>query len=327
MDASLLSNAEPRDSQYLARDRALRGLYFLNGFSTDGVLRAGSLFFIWCQFSTQQIGIAEAMIPWAQAFGGQTLGPLADVLRQRKLLFMCVQTISSLTMVSLSLKALHESFAMTAAVSCVVGLFNIGGPTFAAYTIDHLGTERKSEYGTFRLFNAISWGLGAIYIGLMDKFAGFDWVLYTYAALQVPVLLLVGIFLPRHNSSVPTDAAAGTATPRASVRVLCHALIRPRVLYFLFYAVALGMLVGCVERLLFAYVTYELHGPPHLCGFAVGCMVVFEIPIFLYGSTLLKRYAASEKQRAQHEHPTPVRTTTNGTVSSDPSLPRLQVRS
>ena len=59
-------------------------------------------------------------------------------------------------------------------------------------------------------------------------------------------------------------------------------------LYSLFELASYGVCTGAVEKLLFAYVTDDLHGPYRLCGYGVGMMVTLELPLFFCGESLLK---------------------------------------
>ena len=92
----------------------------------------------------------------------------------------------------------------------------------------------------------------------------------------------------RHTS---TDAArdddgatAGVEGKGAAAPRLADAVCTARMAFFLLEMCAIGVAFTVVEKFIFVYVLHELGGSQSLCGYSVAVTVVFEVPIFQYGT-------------------------------------------
>jgi len=65
-----------------------------------------------------------------------------------------------------------------------------------AYTLDLLGDERRGEYGRYRLWLAVSWGIGNALMGWVADHLGFDYNFVVSGALNLLAIGLMGAALP-----------------------------------------------------------------------------------------------------------------------------------
>jgi PPP family 3-phenylpropionic acid transporter len=96
---------------------------------------------------------------------------------------------------ALGMTATGSSLVAIAAVAVVLGAAS--GPLTAvadALTLGHLGPERMSEYGVFRVWASIGWGVGAVALGVLYAALGLGLLLPMYAAGLVVVALFVSRF-------------------------------------------------------------------------------------------------------------------------------------
>ena len=58
-------------------------------------------------------------------------------------------------------------------VCAACSFFNLSGGAINAYTLELLGAHRQGDYGKYRLWNSISWGLAATMAGQISDRLGF----------------------------------------------------------------------------------------------------------------------------------------------------------
>jgi len=76
----------------------------------------------------------------------------------------------------------------------------------------------------------------------------------------------------------------------ANTRIKCNDFCRVvgREIWFFALIIVFGMGLGVIDKLLFVYLTNELHATTSFCGLTVAVTVIIEIPLFHYGAKLLK---------------------------------------
>src|SRR5262249_62375856 len=67
-------------------------------------------------------------------------------------------------------------------------------PLTDALAMSTLGPERLRDYGSFRLWASLGWGIGAIAFGALLQVAGLGWMLPVYAVGVLACAAFVGLF-------------------------------------------------------------------------------------------------------------------------------------
>lgn len=67
------------------------------------------------------------------------------------------------------------SFTYIMAVMATMSFFGVGGGVLDSYTLDLLGDQERGKYGRYRLWLAVSWGVGNALMGLVADHLGFDY--------------------------------------------------------------------------------------------------------------------------------------------------------
>lgn len=90
----------------------------------------------------------------------------------------------------------NTGFSYILTVMVVMAFFAVSGGMLDSYLLDVLGDERRGEYGKYRLWLAVSWGVGNALMGLVADYVSFDYifivsgVLNTTAIGELPLPLL-----------------------------------------------------------------------------------------------------------------------------------------
>ena len=310
--AGLLAGRPPASPPQTVPLPLIKVLYFLNGWSGASFGRFATLFYVAKHLSSKQIGYIEAAQPLARAVGNQIAGWMADSLQRKKVIALLARCITTALLESFLFKSIGCTgcFYPILATMMVMAFFSVGGGLLDSYTLDALGEERQREYGKYRLWLAISWGVGNAVMGLVAE-ANFDNNFITFGVMNGLSILLMAMLLPartrdeiarvRERSAAAENAGTGeaniapgaTAVPQATLNrdsSFCEALCRWQVVVFLAEMTYFGVAASVVEKFLFIYLTNELNAPYSLCGYSVAMTVLFEIPIFHYASPLLRTW-------------------------------------
>jgi len=261
----------------------LKAVYFLLAFNSASWGRFGTIYYNEKGLSTTQIGLLEAIVPAIQVFAMPLWGILADKIRSRKLVSLCTSACSMSILVLLAFPQIAHDFHSILAITLSMACFSAGG-VIDAHTLDVLGKKYKHLYGRIRLWAAVSWGCGALFMGLLNDKYGFTPNFIVYGILTLSSLCILIKVLPRQTKS---EMAAKSSDVR--FRDLGIALIRPRMLFFLFQMMIFGALMSVIERLLFLYIENELHGSTLLCGVTVAITILFELPVFYFAGPLTRK--------------------------------------
>lgn len=287
----------------------MKVLYFLNGFSGASFGRFATLFYLSSprNFNAGQIGIIESVGPPVAFVGNTLFGWLSDELQRKKAVSLSTQVITTATITSFLVPQLGCCFEPILLLMATTAFFSVGGGVLDSYTLDLLGQRRRDEYGKYRLWLAVSWGVGNAAMGAVAEL-NFDYNLVGFCALNVLTIGLVATLLPARTSGevermnerrerAAVAAAAATASPGASpdggggkqsLRACVCTLCSARFVAFLLEAAFVGLAFTFTDKFLFVYLINELDGSPTLCGLSVACTVIFELPIFQCGAALLK---------------------------------------
>ena len=93
-----------------------------------------------------------------------------------------------------------DSYLRILLISSGIALFQTTS-VLDAHTMDFLGEEHKSMYGSIRLWTAVSWGAGCICMGFITDNYGFEYNFILFGAMCVTTLFLVGFGLPSRSES------------------------------------------------------------------------------------------------------------------------------
>jgi PPP family 3-phenylpropionic acid transporter len=184
--------------------------------------------------------------------------------------------------VALALAVSGSPFVAVAAVSAgLAATQSPQTPLTDALAVTTLGPTRLHEYGSFRLWASVGWGVGSIAFGALFQAAGLDWMLPVYAIGVVASAVYVG----RFRSSRPSVDA--TASRFGAVGdALAHV---PMLSMYL-----LGVFVfGASARAAWDFVPLRIAaggGGPLLVGVAAGVSAFVEIPFMRSSRSLLARF-------------------------------------
>eukprot|EP00945_MAST-04E_sp_MAST-4E-sp1_P001608 g1608.t1 len=225
-------------------------------------------------------------MPFVQLIAQPFWGVIADKFRNRKLVFMFTSALSTLSILSLAYDEFSDRYWKILLISAITSAFVSGG-IIDAYAVDELKKRgRADDYGRLRLWAAVSWGSGNCIMGFITDKYGFSSVFYIFGGFQFFNLVLTGYFIPDRTVDEAAAIVGGKSSPPLSV--LLVALTRMRVLVLLILIGVFGAGFAVVDRLLFVYLIDSFQASKLLCGLTVGMTVLFELPIFYYGKSILK---------------------------------------
>jgi PPP family 3-phenylpropionic acid transporter len=262
-------------------DRRLRRLYALVWTVFSAFL---PFFVLWLRdrgFSPSQIGVVLAVTALASVAAAPLWSHAADrragTVRTLQVAFVAAGVTA------LALAVVGSAFLAVIAVAAVLATAQSPQTPLAdALTVSMLGPSRLREYGSFRLWASVGWGVGAIAFGALFQAAGLGLLLPVYAAGLVASALYVGRF----------GRARPAAQERSSSRfgsvgdALAHV---PRLPLYL-----LGVFVfGASTHAAWDFVPLRIAsggGGPLLVGVAAGVSSFVEIPFMRSSGSLLDRF-------------------------------------
>jgi len=166
--------------------------------------------------------------------------------------------------------------------------------------LDYLGPRHQGQYGTIRLYTAISWGLGAVGMGWMtDHWGNFQANFTMYGTMMTTLIIVVAMSLPTRSKSEQLryensfrdndrDNGSMNFATRPRPQALFRILFRIPILVWLVQVMLIGTGMALVDTFLFVYLQNELHASTQLCGLTVGMTVLLELPIFHKSEFLLR---------------------------------------
>ena len=195
-------------------------LYFLGGFSGASFGRFSTIFYLSPprNFNAGQIGLIEAVGPPCALVGNTVFGWLADKLQRKKLVTLLTRIVTTATITAFLIPQLSCCFSSVMIVMGVTAFFSVGGGVLDAYTLDLLGQKRRGEYGKYRLWLAVSWGVGNVVMGLVAEH-NFDYNFIGYCALNSLTVVLMAALLPARL----VDEERRIAKRKADIAALANA--------------------------------------------------------------------------------------------------------
>lgn len=170
--------------------------------------------------------------------------------------------------------------------------------------------NRQTAYGKLRLWGAVSWGIAHPLLGwLLDAEHGDLFPLFAGNALAATTVVVCIMFLLRSewtDEQVPSEVSPSSecqadnavseigssslAGPKASMReVLSIICSSPEMLSMLVCSAACSMGMQHVFNFLFLFMKERFQAPDSLMGASVTVTVLFEVPIFALGESLVPK--------------------------------------
>jgi MFS family permease len=304
------------DGLPLSMSVLIKSLYFLDALGSSTWGRFSAIYYNLHGISSTRIGLIECLRTSVPTISMIVWGIVADRYHCRKTVWLFTKTSSTVILLMLALPWVYGSFSRILVASVSSQLFVSNG-LLDAYTLQLLGTEHKLEYGKYRLYASLSWGLGSIVMGAFVDYWSFEWLFLMFGVLATLMIMLVGAFIPNTSSSesqstsqqqLLEEPSTGNDIDDVQLQVepvpierpeahdddgrvsdLLKLALRPRVAVFLLEVVIMGAAMATVERLLFLYLVNDLGSSTFLCGLSVGVNVLFELPIFWFASSIMTR--------------------------------------
>jgi PPP family 3-phenylpropionic acid transporter len=274
-----MARTDARSSAHTRTDADLRRLYFLFGAAGAAFIPFYALLLRDRGLSPDDIGLILAVTSLAGVVATPFWSHAADT---RLGSAHTLQLACGIACVA-ALALLATGSSILAIAACAVVLGAAQGPQTAmtdALTLAQLGPVRLTEYGSFRLWASIGWGVGAVAFGAVFTALGLDAML-PFAALGLAVVALFVSRLPS-GRPLPTEERAGRF---GSVG---DAFRAPRMPTFL-----LGVLIVATStHAAWDFVPLRIAaggGGPFLVGISSGVSAFVEIPFIRWTTSLAER--------------------------------------
>lgn len=225
--------------------------------------------------SGPQIGALTAIPPLMLVIGASAWGAIADITAQHR------RILGFSLLGSILFGYLISSASQFQSLLAIVALYSFFispvGPLLDNSVLVALG-KRSDQYGKFRLWGAVGWGMAAPIIGAVIERAGFRWSFAIYAVLLF-ISFLVALYMPIAKTGIGSRFSQG-------LRVLLKDVQLKR---FLFTMLLVGMGLALIDIYLFLHLQ-SLGASKILMGLTLTVGTISEIVIFIYSDRLLLRW-------------------------------------
>lgn len=227
--------------------------------------------------SEGQIGLLAGIPPLLGLIAAPLWGAFADATQQHKrLLALAVIGTAS----AAALLSQVTSLAWLLLVVALYAFCNTPIMPLVDNSVLLLLGDRKAEYGKYRLWGAVGWGVAAPLVGVVIERSGLGWAF-------VAALLLLGGCLYASQRMVVQPVSLGQPFWQG----MRFFVTRWPWIVFLITLFLNGMAAGVVHNFLFLYLD-QLHASKTLMGISLLVEAVSEVPIFFFGNRLLQRWGA-----------------------------------
>eukprot|EP00039_Didymoeca_costata_P021298 m.344093 g.344093 ORF g.344093 m.344093 type:complete len:408 (-) comp23829_c0_seq1:43-1266(-) len=285
----------------------VRALFFLQCCAACCVCNFLVLFYRHKGLSFHEIGIILGGIYPLGTIVGQVTGTsLADATGKAK--FIALFSVLSQAGAIYSLQYIHGflHLALLTGASAV-----LGGPVnpildaSAIHTITHTYGLPLADYGKFRVYGALGWGIAAAIVGYMLDLWGLKVLFYSFAGVT-GVYLLVMCTFPMKTDKESEDDDDETASliinterktgeeqvEEGKVSLCSHLFMKTDAALFFPILIVMGACKACVDLFLFLYLQEELGASNLLLGLTLSMTTVSELPFFFFSGYLLKKAGA-----------------------------------
>ena len=225
--------------------------------------------------SGSQIGVLTGIAPIVSLVGGSVWGAYADATRRHKTILLL-----AIAGVWLSVWGIFKAPGFPWLVAAVTFYALMASPVIPIVdnSVMTLLGDRRDRYGLERVWGSIGWGVAAIFAGVLIKQLGLHWAFYGFFVLY-GVLFFIALRFPVPEVSIASQFWQG-------VRQLATNL---RWILFLLVALVEGLSLAIFLNFLFLHLN-DMGSTPTIMSWSLTVATFSEIPIFLFGHRLLRRW-------------------------------------
>lgn len=233
------------------------------------------------ELSGSQIGTLNAIIQFSVFFVVTFWGMVADKKGIRPTLLIVV-VLCGIGMYFLG--EIYSYWLLLIYIPVLTIFYHPIGPLTDALSTEYAKYSGKYSFGAFRLWGSLGWAIASIVGGVLFKH---DRLPLTYIFLFSAVLYMVTIPL------LTTRHRKRTYKPNFQTLKLKELMGNKPLLYLAVFIVMYGITCSPVHSYLNLYFT-ELNTGNDMVGYAYAIMAASEIPMFILGTSLLKRWGADK---------------------------------
>lgn len=264
----------------------LKILYFISGMFNSAWYRFSQIYYKNKGLSVIEMGRIESTLILTTIISHLILSYLSDKLRNKRKVFLYSFSIGTLLMTLLAFDSIHKSEFFRIYFIVIIRYPLSQFDFLTAYSIEILGSDSK-KWGQLRLWLAISYGF-------FSFFFFFVYDIYKSLSLNILLLSIIGFlyvliivkYLPSQTISEKTNKEL---EKQYNFSEVLNVINSKKYILFIFEIFVIMLCFGYVEKYMFIYFIYELHGSITIAGVTVIITVLFEIPIFHYSEKVLQK--------------------------------------
>jgi MFS transporter, PPP family, 3-phenylpropionic acid transporter len=226
--------------------------------------------------SGKQIGILTSLFPIVTVFAAPIWGTIADRTQRHKTLLLLMLS-GAITSVFLLKQVTAYGLILLLIITFAISVASIGS-IIDSSVLTTLGT-RKQDYGKFRLWGTIGFGVISPIAGIITQGYGLSWAFYMYVTLLSTVLILV-LNYPIQKSSFRKPLGSSNYEFR-----------NPAWTKFLLIIFVIGIGLGISGNYLLLRME-SLGIARTYMGLTLVSLTLSEVPLMLFGHRLLKIWPA-----------------------------------
>ena len=270
--------------QDLTRLKTFCGVYNLH---TSIASRFMTSLQVFLGFSSSQIGLILGLMRVGTSIISPAVSSYADTNKAHRTLLLVQSSLRIIPLLLMWLLLYSGSLSIWSfwILNSAVSVLGTGtSPMSDALILAAL--EDKSQYGRVRLWGALAYGLGNMFIGVCIALYGTFDPMFGLSLMTVFAALAVSYrFLPPYASHV---RSAEPINFRSVFEILTRSVSTK---IFFVNAVVVGASLSLVESLLFVTMERSMKGSsPVIAGASVLVSVAFELPIFRIAPSLIRKY-------------------------------------
>jgi PPP family 3-phenylpropionic acid transporter len=227
----------------------------------------------------REIGLLSAFPPLMILLGSAIWGAIADITsRHRQILLFSILGAS----VSGLLIGFNQDFRALIPMVMVFAFFISPIVPLLDNSVLETLKDRSDQYGKYRLWGAVGWGLATPTVGLITDHFGLGWSFNIYIFMMI-IGFLVAYNMPVAQIGIGSDFRQGLS-------MLLRAR-RTQVFFLTMLFVGIGLAV--IDVYLFLHLQ-NLGATNSLMGFTLTVGTISEIFVFIYADRLIKRWGTGK---------------------------------
>lgn len=153
----------------------------------------------------------------------------------------------------------------------------------------------SEDYGKYRVWGAIGWGVMALLLGYLSDKYGLDSLLDAYAVSMTLYTLVMLNYPIMQGSAKEETKGLVNKEPASDTKLTWSQYLRalfsqPGVPTFLAMVAVMGIVKSTIDVFLFLFLQNELGASNLILGLSLGAAVTSEIPFFYFAGPILRRY-------------------------------------